>query len=387
MSNKIIYHVAGRFEGEFKTLQDLALKSGDPFPEGSKHLIRIYRGTISNNHSTTEDEFQQFVGEINGSQVNNIQINANENWPIENDRIFSLSEFKLSNSSISVVHSLNGQTYGKISGDIAASVSDSTYKEALEPDKIEQKPWERWSIWNNERTNNERTNNERTNNERTNNERTNNDSGTFNHSNSSDTDNYFYNNVSWFNWFKGLMSKGGGCLKWLLWLILFLILLYWFFNVTEFGIQLVCRFENWKLKRELAEVQKERKELEETIQKTRPKASQCGVREVFKGTNQQQNFTYTLGQVSGKVLIAYNMFQIPDRMEVMFNGKLVAETNDNEITNPEFKYLENKGFADLSDTLEFDYKYKKNELHELTIRIIPNQDAETTEWQFNVICP
>ena len=127
----------------------------------------------------------------------------------------------------------------------------------------------------------------------------------------------------------------------------------------------------------MTEVQKERKELEETIQKTRPKASQCGVREVFKGTNQQQNFTYTLGQVSGKVLIAYNMFQIPDRMEVMFNGKLVAETNDNEITNPEFKYLENKGFADLSDTLEFDYKYKKNELHELTIRIIPNQDAAT----------
>jgi hypothetical protein len=28
-----------------------------------------------------------------------------------------------------------------------------------------------------------------------------------------------------------------------------------------------------------------------------------------------------------------------------------------------------------------------NELHELTIKVIPNPDIKTTKWKFNVKCP
>jgi hypothetical protein len=357
MSKRVKYHVAGRFEGQFKTLQDLALKSGDPFPEGSKHLIRVYRGSIFNHHRINQEDFRQSVGEISGEHVNNIEIAAGEHWPVEHTRIFSLGQFKLLNPEISVVHSINGHTYGKLSGDITASVTEGEYEEPDE--KQDENPWQRWQIWKDQ-------------NEHTNSDNPKTPSPNPGDGNPKPVD---PGPGPLRRGCRNVLSVGNGCLKWILWLILIAALLYWLFNATEWGQQMMCRFQNWRLKRELAEVQEERRKLEETVEKTRPPASQCGGREVFKGTNQQQNFTYTLGQTSGEVLIAYEMFKVPDRMEVMFNGKLVAETEGEN------------GFASGTDTLIFDYTFKPTELHELTIRIIPNQDQETTEWQFNVICP
>jgi hypothetical protein len=362
MSKQVKYHVAGRFEGQFKTLQDLALKSGEPFPEGSKHLIRVYRGSIFNHHSINQEDFRQSVGEISGQHVNNIEITASEHWPVEHTRIFSLGQFKLLNAEISVVHSINGRTYGKILGDITASVTEGEYEEQGE--KQDENPRQPWQIWKDQTENN-------------------------------NSDNPKTPSPSPIDPGPGplrrgcrnVLNAGNGCLNWILWLILIAALLYWLFYSTEWGQQMICRFQNWRLKRELAEVQEERRKLEETVEKTRPLASQCGGAELFKGTNQQQRFTYTLGQTSGNVLIAYDMFDVPDRIEVMFNGRLVAETNDNFIESKDFKYLENMGFADKRDTLVFPYVFNPNELHELTIRVVPNQDKETTQWQFNVICP
>jgi hypothetical protein len=356
MSKRVKYHVAGRFEGQFKTLQDLALKSGDPFPEGSKHLIRVYRGSIFNHHRINQEDFRQSVGEISGQHVNNIEIAAGEHWPVEHTRIFSLGQFKLLNPEISVVHSINGHTYGKISGDITASVTEGEYEHVEIAIEEDNKP--RWQFWkDNQEGDSNNTNRPSPGPNENGNPPVNPGPGPLQRG------------------CRNVLSWGNGCLKWLLWLIIIAALLYWLFNATEWGQQMICRYQNWKLKRELSKVQEERRKLEETVEKTRPPASQCGGREVFKGTNQQQNFTYTLGQTSGDVLIAYEMFKVPDRMEVMFNGKLVAETEG------EF------GFASGADTLVFPYIFKPNELHELTIRIIPNQEQATTEWQFNVICP
>jgi hypothetical protein len=361
MGHRIKYHVAGRFEGQFKTLQDLALKSGDPFPEGSKHLIRIFRGTISSHRSINQEEFKDSVGEINGSHINNIQIEAGNDWPEEHTRIFSLKEFKLINPDISVVHSLNGHTYGRIAGDITASVTEGSYEELKELKDEVKKPLQLWPIWNNNNPNPKDNDNR-------NPSRGDENSSTYSGENSN-----LEGPVK--RGCANILAFGNGILKWLWGLLLIIALLYFLFKFTEWGKQIMCRIEKWCLEKELTELQNDITRMEDIIQKTRPLASQCGGSEEYKGTNQEQIYTYTLGQTSGNVMIPYQMFKIPDRMEVMFNGKLVAETEGEN------------GFASGSDTLLFQYAFNPNELHELTIRIIPNQEYATTEWKFNVICP
>ena len=80
------------------------------------------------------------------------------------------------------------------------------------------------------------------------------------------------------------------------------------------------------------------------------------------------------------------MYIVPDRIEVSFNGKAVAETNDSFLQNS-YRKWENKGFTDSSGILVFRYNYMVNEMHELTIKVIPNPDIKTTKWKFNVKCP
>ena len=111
MSEKIKYFVFGKFEGSFKTFQNLNLAFGDSFPEDGKHLIRIYRGIISNSDEITPIQFENIEGEISLSSVNNIQINTSANWPEPNDRIFHLYQLKLRKVSISGIQTINKQTY------------------------------------------------------------------------------------------------------------------------------------------------------------------------------------------------------------------------------------------------------------------------------------
>ena len=128
MSEKIKYFVFGKFEGSFKTLQNLNLAFGDSFPEDGKHLIRIYRGIISNTNKITPSQFENIEGEISLSSVNNIQINTSVNWPEQNDRIFHLSQLKLRKVSISGILSTSGQKNG-----LSFTIDQSTFSPLIGP--------------------------------------------------------------------------------------------------------------------------------------------------------------------------------------------------------------------------------------------------------------
>jgi hypothetical protein len=162
--------------------------------------------------------------------------------------------------------------------------------------------------------------------------------------------------------------------------------LYFLLRNTGFGRQVVCYFEKWSIEIQKKRVVKERKEMEDKIGKTKPAIAKCNELRIFKGGNQEQSFTYLLGTNDGFVTIDYNMFEIPDRMEVIFNGELVAETLDNKL-RPEYAELAKYGFADDTGRLSFYYKYNPKTLNEMTIRVIPNQQMPTTEWKFFVKCP
>ncbi len=355
----IKYLIRGRFEGNFKTLQKKPFDYWEKIPKGNEHLIRIYRGTITDQYQINESDFESDLHEISLNGIKNIQINKAINWPEANDRIFFIGKMKLNNVKISEIQQINGFTYGKIIGDIVASVMDNPG--IVNVDEAEKDI---------NGTNHPDFENELL-------------KGTDGKIEAVD-DTANYQEEAWGNvtpvkeskkWFKNLFK----------WIFLLLILLFIFFGF-DFGKQIFCRIEYYKQKEIITAVEKERRILENRINKTRPSIAECDVQKAFEGDNREQTFTYILGNNSGLVFIEYNMFRVPDRMEVIFNGELVAETND-DFTGTPFELLNKKGFGAMEGLLTFNYLYDSKILNELTIRIIPNQKVPTTKWEFKIDCP
>ncbi len=380
MSKEIKYYVLGTFDGSFRTLQNLHLSAGEAFPDDKRHLIQIYRGIISDNEEIGKDQFELQFGEITLNSINNIQINRSTQWPEPNDRLFSLAQLKLSKIAITGLQTINNRTYGNIRGQISASVTepvvgeseveDDHSRERLKPQKEfeENKPVHYQDAESNKKDHNteEVLDNE-------------------NSDNNSDKSSFKREELD--------KQKEGwnfkippNILKWLKRLFWILFLLGLFFAFTNLGQQLICSIQRYYYENERISLEKERKRLEGIIERTRPKKSECGSQIDFNGASIPQQYIYTLGTTSGDVEINYDMFTVPDRIEVSYNGKAVAQTKDTFLKE-EYKNWENRGFADSTGKLVFHYNYLPNELHELTIRVIPNPDVSTTKWKFNVKCP
>jgi hypothetical protein len=151
-----------------------------------------------------------------------------------------------------------------------------------------------------------------------------------------------------------------------------------------------CYYKLWKNKREYKKLKEQADSLQSKLERIKPIINPCQI-ENFKGTNEPRTFTYNLGKQSGQVSIWYDMYTIPDRMEVYYNGHLVGETNNNlgeiEISGAKYDFSNLKGFAQKTGNMNFDYKYKSDLPTELLVRIIPNQQFSTTQWSFGVSCP
>lgn len=290
----IKYLIRGKFEGNFRTLQKRPLDYWEKIPKGKAHLIRIYRGIIIEQYQINEKDFESDLNEISLNGIKNIQINKAINWPEANDRIFFIGKMKLKNVKISEIQQINGFTYGKIIGDIVASVMDDPG--IVNVDEAEKD----LNATNHPASENELLKGEDSKNEDENDTGKDQKKGCLSKV-SSDKESK--------KWFKNLFK----------WIFLLLILLFIFFGL-DFGRQLLCSFEYFKQRELITAVAKERKILESRINKTRPSIAACDVQKAFEGDNREQTFTYILGNNSGLVFIEYNMFTVPDRMEVIFNG-------------------------------------------------------------------
>jgi hypothetical protein len=374
MSKSVKYYVIGTFEGTYKTLQEFPVTSLGQIPKDDKHLIRIIRGIIKNAKQVNLGVFNKYVADVQLKHVNNIQINKSQEWPEQHDRIFSCEVFKLKDVKFTDVHVINGHTYGNISGYVIASVTEGSYEEIEKEnlkEKEDKKPRTLWDRWSRKEADEDGGSN-----------------GGGGGNNKAGDEGNGENNNKWSDFWKRFSALwlSSGCLSRLLKWLLILLLIWWFLTYTRFGQNIVCGVMKWYYNFQRREVIKEDKRLTDIIELTKPIRSQCGSQIDFEGDNQERSYTYTLGSKSGEVVIQYDMYEVPDRMEIMFNGQLVAETNDDSMT-PAYKKFEGMGFADKKGSLRFNYVFKPNELHELTIRVVPNQEVPTTKWQFKVSCP
>lgn len=381
MNTPYQYILKGKFTGTFKTMQKKYLNAGDQFPLDELHKIRIHRGIVTESQLIDENEFSSSVGQCAFSNVNNIQVNSSVNWPVKNDRIYSLGDLKLNNIKISNVHLINEMTYGEIEGDIVATVHKAPI---FNKDDIDDNEKSSGGNKNQEGNGNDTGSGKEFKGDQ---ESGKTDGGNRGGANSGGNDG---------NSGRYRGKDFSGCLpqiwKWLKWLLLLLFLIFFISTCTKIGSNFQCFFNLWKYERELKKVKEEADSLQVKLDRIKPIVAPCEI-EKFEGTNEPRTFTYNLGKNSGWINIWYDMKTVPDRMEVYYNGKMIAQTNDDlgviDIDGKSFDFTELKGFASGQGTLEriLYYDYKPNSPTELLVRIIPNQLVGTTKWDFGVDCP
>ena len=364
------YFVKGRFVGNFTTNQQKVLTSGDPFPKGDEHKVVIYRGIINQTEQIPVINFDEAKGFYNFKEVNNIQINTSEKWPIKNDRIFSLYDMKLTNVEVFNVSEINGKTSGELRGDIIASVAEYPFNDVNQEAPYNPgKAAEPFPTGGN----------------------VGDDPGGSDIGTDTPNPNPGVGDTG------GDTTSGRGCntkwLRWLLYLLLILLLLYLLAKCTQVGRKIYCKIDNWRIERELEKVKQETDTIQAKIKKTEFNPIPCGTILKHKGDNIPWKEWYGLGNQSGRVMIVFDAYGAPDRMEVIYDGELKCETRETNFVNKireityDFSSIEGKGFGQYKDTFYFNYVYDKNKPTEMLIRVIPNKDISITKWEIYPYCP
>lgn len=355
MNNEQPHFLKGQFEGGFMLRAETAAGEG-----GS---MFIYRGAIRGIEFIYRSEFLEHPAEFAGEKLEKIELDLSELSPSNFPRLFELGAYRIAQAECSAMHEIDGVQYGKISGIIAVDIQQiwphlGGMRIARNDGSGKRQNWSDGALLGSDINRSSY--------------------GPSHHQPPpivSDTQHTTESEGSASNTPNKTRKNKGNRTHPAIFLIPLLLVLIWIFTKTEWGQHWICLYQKSKLDHELRATQLERQRLNAIINRTKPEMSECGTEEKFSGKSLQQNFTYTLGERSGEVLIVYEMFQIPDRMEVIHDGQLVAMTSGEN------------GFASGHDTLRFNYEYSPSSLNELTIRMIPNEEQSTTEWNFQVICP
>ena len=371
MTEHVPYFITGRFEGTFKLEET---ENGGTIKESGKRL-HIYRGTIFDPVRIDQTEFEAAPFDFEGIQLHRIQADLS---PHSSDglRKYTTGPFKILNAKLSNLQEIRGGSYGIIKGDILVDVTWCAAGTPVTDIPTDEDSGGKKETW-----------------QRPDAEESNEPAGNPTSPSTDSDSNPTYPGEEGEPDGPPSPNPGPGPRpgpipepnpppapprppsnrkRRRFWIIVILILLCWLLFSSNWGQQWICHFQRVRIERRIQPVVKERERVEDIIARTRPKMSQCGSKQTFKGTNEPRTFTYTLGEQGGAVRILYDMYGVPDRMEVVFNGESMGSTD---------------GFVSHTGEIVFDYTYSPYQLNELTIRIVPNQERPTTEWEFEVICP
>ena len=370
MPNELKYYVSGSFVGSFSTIENISsFQNRDNL---SVLKVKIQKGYISNSIEVTKEEFDVKAASNLFSNVNNIQINTSDSWPVSNNRIFSLGKLKLNKVEFYNIHTVDNITVGEIKGEAFATVYEGVFSDV---NQIEKPPLtEEQNTWERNQSNSENSN--------------------IIDSDDSSEDRGISNGRD--------LSTNTGCLnfnwksswlKWFWYLLALILLLFFLSKCTQLGEKLICKFQNSRIEKEEQEVLQRIKILEEKIRLTEPKITSCGSPLDMKGKAEPWKDYFDLGSKSGLVNISYDMYGYADRLEVIYDGNLVDWTQDKEIQDVEGADLNKEemirlGFAQYDGNLNrFYFRYDSLKPTEVMIRVLPNKYVQSTEWKFTLNCP
>ena len=370
MSNELKYYVSGSFVGSFSTTEDITLFQNRDNLAVLK--VKIHKGYITNSVELTKKDFEVKAASNTFLNVNNIQINTSDSWPVSNNRIFSLGNLKLNKVEFYNIHAVDDITVGEIKGEAIASVYEGKFSDINQLEKPpiteQQNSWER-NQFNSDDTRTNESND-----------------ATKDRGISNDRDLSTNRGCFNFNW-------NSTWLKWFWYILALILLLYLLGKCTQLWDKLYCKYENVRIEKEDKEVLQRIKILEEKIRLTEPRISTCGSALDMSGKAEPWKDYFDLGSKSGLVNISYDMYRVADRLEVIYDGNLVDWTQDKDIQDVEGVELNKEemirlGFAQNGGNLNrFYFRYDSLKPTEIMIRVLPNKDVQFTEWEFKLNCP
>ena len=383
MSNLVVQYVNGYFKGNFKTDQNMPLVSGGEFPKDLDHYIHIYRGEISQVKDLQLEDFENQQFSIQFRAINNVQVERDASSSNIRTRIHSFSKLKFVSYSISNVHVVDGKTIGQLEGRVSGELSAREFSE----EEIEQIRKEYHQddepIVIFEGTSDEQPDSPGGGSEPIVDEPIGENDPPLKPNPTPKPGGGGWNKPGCFSWFSNW-------LRWLYYLLLLILLLLFLYRCTEFGRLVKCKIELISMEKEMKSINAEQDTILQYIELTKVKVKECGQPVTQKGKNIVYQEFYDLGKKNGLVEINYDVYTIPDRIEVIYNGEIVAQTSTTTFKawdRYDFLNLVNYGYGQFTGTLSFDYKYDAKKPTYVMIRVIPHQEIQTTEWTFTVNCP
>lgn len=385
MDNLVVKYISGVFKGNFKTEQNLPLVSGQPLPKGFEHLIKIYRGEISDVNNLEISDYENQAISLQFQGINNIQVQSSSTNSLVRTRIYAFKVIKFVDYKISNVHLVDGKTVGSLEGKISGELSSKAFS-AEEIERFQKeyqqdnKPIEVFEDKDIEEPNLSEYQSEPNIDDPV----IENDPLYIDPSPNPDS-RQGCRNLGCFSWFSNW-------LRWLYYFLLIMLLLLFLYRCTEFGRLVKCKIELISMEKEMKRIKADQDSILRYIQLTKNQVVECGQNNFFEGETKIVEEFYNLGTKSGLVQIKYDTKGAPDRIEIIYDGKLVAETKNTKFENfngSDFQNLTEKGFAQFSvgSPLEFDYKYDAKKPTYILVRVVPNQENSNTRWNYFVNCP
>ena len=164
--------------------------------------------------------------------------------------------------------------------------------------------------------------------------------------------------------------RNKGCLNWLKYLFLLLLLLFLLKQCTSLGRHFQCYYEKAQSERLIKEYDEEIERKKKEIDDTKIEVEPCASKKA-NGTNEVTVDYYELGDKSGVVGVVYNMIDAKDMMEVYYDGELVGSTN---------------GLVSGTGTISWNYEAEKGKPTRFMVKLTPGPDPHT-EWDYKLICP
>jgi hypothetical protein len=316
--------VQGTFSGNYFTDQGSTLVDGQPMPGPDKHHVRLYRGELHDIVPLKEFNPQDHLNRdaLYLYNVTNIQLHPGNKQYIQEKIVYDFEQVVIKDARVKDSWEIDGKTYGIVEGTFLGKIKvPSNAPEPTDPQPHAPEPInpEKPPI---------------------------------------------------VTQFSGCLTKLWDILKWLLLLLLLLLLLK---KCNPSGCNL--GLNNCKdCQEELARLRKQIDSLNGDNTIGCSQAAKSGGR----GITEKKHI---LGNQSGRVIIQYDMETVPDKMEVFYEGTLVASTN--QVPGNEKGFVGGKNAAKCCGALTFDFQYNKDD--HCMVRVTGG--SSDTKWKYTLFCP
>ena len=321
--------VQGAFSGNYFTDQGSTLVEGHPMPGPDKHHVRLYRGELHDLVPLKEFNPENHLNRdaLYLYNATNIQLHPGNKKYIHEKIVFDFEQVIIKNARVRDSWEIDGKTYGIVEGEfygklkVPSAAPDPTKPPSpgpIIPPSPDPEP----------------------------------------------------DNTPVSNRFRGCLGKLWDILKWLFLLLLLALLLK---NCNPSGCKMGMN--------NCEDCQEELVRLQQQIDSLKGENTIGCSQEAKSGGQGVTEKKHILGNQSGRVVIQYDMERVPDKLDVFYEGNLIASTK--QVQGNVKGFVGGKNAANCCGAIDFNYQYNKDDY--CTVRVTGG--SIDTKWKYTLFCP